>query len=218
MIKGVLLDVDGTLVLSNDAHAQSWVEAFAHFGYEVTFAKVRSLIGMGGDKLIPTLVSQLSSETGVGKEISEVRSQLFLQEYASKLKPAPGSRDLVQKMLRGGLKLMVASSAKEKELDKLLKAAGVDDLLREATTSDDADNSKPDPDIVHAALTKIGLPPEQVIMIGDTPYDIEAAGKAGVRVVAVRCGGWSDKDLEGAVAIYDDPADIMAKATKLIFS
>lgn len=210
MIKGVLLDVDGTLVLSNDAHAESWVEAFAHFGYEITYQQVRKLIGMGGDKLIPKLVPKLSSESGIGKDISEFRGELFRRKYAPKLEPAPGSRKLVLRMQREGLKLMVASSANAKTLEALLEAARVNDLLHEATAAEDADKSKPDPDIVHAALEKIASPPEQVVMIGDTPYDVKAATKAGVQLIAVRCGGWKDKDLKGAAAIYDDPADIAA--------
>lgn len=207
--KGVLLDVDGTLVLSNDAHARSWVEAFARFGYEIRYRDVRKFIGMGGDKLIPKLVPSLNSESGTGKDISEFRSELFLQKYGPKLKSAPGSRKLVERMLGAGIRLMVASSASAKTLEALLEAAQVNDLLNKATTSDDADKSKPDPDIVHAALEKIGLPPDQVVMIGDTPYDIEAAGTAGVRLIAVRCGGWKDEDLAGATAIYDDPADVL---------
>lgn len=197
-------------MLSNDAHAESWVEAFAHFDYKVRYDDVRQLIGMGGDKLMPKLVPGLDNESGVGKEISQFRTKLFLDRYAPKLQSAPGSRLLVEHMLQKSLKLMIASSAKEDELQTLLKAARVDDLLKEATTSSDADNSKPDPDIVHAALGKIGLPPQQVLMLGDTPYDIDAAGKAGVRLAAVRTGGWKDSELEGAIVIYDDCEDILA--------
>ncbi|MES2971677.1 MAG: HAD family hydrolase [Patescibacteria group bacterium] len=218
MVKGVLIDVDGTLGLSNDAHAEAWVKAFAQFGHSISFEQVRPLIGMGGDKIIPRLAPDLNSESGTGKDISNLRTKIFQKEYVASLQPAPGSRELVKRLLNHGLKLMIASSAKEEELDNLLKAAQVDDLLKEATTSGDADNSKPDPDIVHAALAKMGLPPEQVVMIGDTAYDIEAAGRAGVRLVAVRCGGWQDKDLDGAVAIYDDPTDILNNFEASLFA
>lgn len=209
MLKGVLLDVDGTLVLSNDAHAEAWVEAFARFDRIVSYEDVRWLIGMGGDKLIPELAPGLNSESGTGKKISEYRSELFQEKYAPALIPAPGSRAFVEKLLASGLKLMVASSAKKTELKTLLEAAQVDDLLQEATTSNDAENSKPDPDIIQAALQKIGLPPNQVVMVGDTPYDLEAASRTGIKLLAVRCGGWPDKDLTGAIEIYDDPADIL---------
>jgi HAD superfamily hydrolase (TIGR01509 family) len=208
-MRGILLDVDGTLVLSNDAHAHSWVEAFAKYGYDLDFDDVRRLIGMGGDKLIPGLVPGLNKESGPGKDISQYRSRLFAEKYASNLKEAPGSRELVLRMRESGLRLLVASSANAEELQYLLKAAKVDDLLTEATTSSDAEQSKPDPDIIQAALEKIGLPASEVLMIGDTPYDIEAAGRSGVGLMAVRCGGWSDRDLEGALAVYDDPADLL---------
>lgn len=209
-MKGVLLDVDGTLVLSNDAHAKAWVEAFDKFGYTIKFTQVRQLIGMGGDQLMPKLVPELDSESGTGKQISDFRSQLFLNKYAPDLKPALGSRELVMRLQSDGLKLIIASSATETELASLLKAAKVDDLLKEATTSSDAEQSKPEPDIIHAALKKLGLPPKETVMIGDTPYDLEAAAQAGVELIGVRCGGWTDPELAGAAAIYNDPADILA--------
>jgi len=119
-LKGVILDVDGTLVLSNDAHAQAWVDAFAHHGYTVEFAQVRRLIGMGGDKLMPKLVPGLNDEEGIGKEISSYRREHFKQHYLPSLAPAPGARDLLQHLRAQGLRLVVASSAKEDELDGLL--------------------------------------------------------------------------------------------------
>ncbi len=209
MIKGVLLDIDGTLVLSNDQHAKAWEEAFLEHGYVVPYEDIWRLIGMGGDKLISTLRPELNDEEGDGKKIKDRRAEIFLQKYANDLQPAPGSRELVETLKGLGLQLIIASSAKQDELDVILKRAKVDDLLTEATTSDDVENSKPDPDIVQVALNKIGLRSSEVGMIGDTPYDIEAAHKAGVPCVALRCGGWSDRELAGAFAIYDDPADLL---------
>lgn len=208
-IQGVLLDIDGTLVLSNDIHAWAWVEAFAAHGYTITFEQVRPLIGMGGDQVVPRLVPELDGETGTGKAIANRRKALILGEFQSQILPTRGSRDLVLRLRNEGLRLMVASSATTEELEVLLKAAQVEDLLQEATTSSDAEASKPEPDIVEAALDKMKLPAEQVVMLGDTPYDIEAARKAGVGVIAVRCGGFSDADLAGAIALYDDPADLL---------
>ncbi|MBL1173546.1 MAG: HAD family hydrolase [Pantanalinema sp. GBBB05] len=208
-LDGVLLDIDGTLVLSNDAHAQAWVEAFTEYGYMITFEQVRSLIGMGADQVIPRLVPELNSETGVGKQIASYRRELILNKFGKTLVSANGSRELVQKMQDNGLHLMIATSATEQEMDMLLKVAQVDDLLQEFTTSADAEQSKPKPDIVEAALNKSQLSPDRAIMLGDTPYDIESAGKAGVGVIAFRCGGFSDEQLSNAVAIYDDPADLL---------
>lgn len=209
-LQGVILDVDGTLVLSNDAHAQAWVEAFAAHGYEIKFEQVRPLIGMGGDQVVPRLVSNLSSEEGVGKQIADHRKELIINKFGPTLPAANGTRDLIEQMRKDGLKLIIASSATGEELSILLKDAQVDDLLTEATTSSDADASKPAPDIVQAALQKAQLEPNQTIMLGDTPYDIQAANQAGVEVVAFRCGGFPDEQLEGAIAIYNDPADLLA--------
>ena len=209
--KGILLDVDGTLVISNDAHAHAWVEAFAAFGYDIFFEQVRPLIGMGGDQVVPRMAPELSSEEGVGKQITDRRKELILHKFGSSLSPAPGSRDLILRLKQEGFQLVVASSATREELSILLKAAHVDDLLGEEpiTTSDDADDSKPAPDLVQAALKKGKLDANQMIMLGDTPYDIQAAKAAGVNVIAVRCGGFDDSQLSGAVAIYDNPADLL---------
>lgn len=209
-LQAVILDVDGTLILSNDAHAQAWVEAFATYGYDVPFDKVRPLIGMGGDKVIPKMVPGLNREEGDGKAISQKRKELMIEKFAPTLPSANGTRELVLHMKEQGLRLVIATSATSEELSLLLKAGKVDDLLDEATTSSDAKDSKPSPDIVQAALKKINMEPNQALMIGDTPYDIEAANKAGVNVIAVRCGGFDDTQLKDAIAIYDDPGDLLA--------
>ena len=212
-IQGVILDVDGTLVLSNDAHAQAWVDAFAEHGYTVPFERVRGLIGMGGDKLMPEVVPGLNDEQAPGKAIAERRKQIFSSRYASGLQPTPGARDLLLHLQREGLRLIIASSAQAEELELLLAAAQVDDisgLLEEATTSSDAEESKPAPDIVAVALDRLKLPPDQVVMLGDTPYDLRAASGCGVGLIGVRTGGFADEQLAGARAIYDDPADLLA--------
>jgi HAD superfamily hydrolase (TIGR01509 family) len=206
-IRGVLLDLDGTLVDSNDDHARAWVKAFTEAGLAIRFEQVRPLIGMGGDKLIPR-VSGLDPESKLGKQISDRRGDIFLNEFVPGLRPCRGARELLDLLKARGLKLAVATSAKKKELGPLLKVCGADRVIEAKTSSDDADNSKPDPDIVHATLDRIGLPPGEAILLGDTPYDIEAATRAGVRTIAVRCGGWDDDALAGAVAIYDDPQDL----------
>jgi HAD superfamily hydrolase (TIGR01509 family) len=219
-LQGAILDVDGTLVLSNDAHAQAWVEAFAAFGYSIEFDRVRPLIGMGGDQIIPKFAPELSDKEGKGKEISARRKQLIIDKYGPNLSPTKGTRDLILKMQSQGLQLIIASSATEEELSVLLKAARIDDLLsqEEATTSSDAESSKPEPDIVEAALNKLDMEPQQVVMLGDTPYDIESASQAGVEVIAFRCGGFDDEQLKGAIAIYDDPADLLANYERSLLS
>lgn len=209
-LQGVILDVDGTLVLSNDAHAQAWVDAFGEFGYQVQFERVRPLIGMGGDQVIPKLVPGLTDSEGDGKAISARRKELIINLYGPRLLPTKGARQLLLHLQQVGLRLIIASSATSEELQVLLKAAQVDDLLKEATTSSDVEASKPAPDIVEAALSKLKMEPNQVLMVGDTPYDIESADGAGVGVIALRCGGFDDATLAAAKAIYDHPADLLA--------
>ncbi len=212
-LQGAILDVDGTLVLSNDAHAQGWVEAFAAFGYEVKFEQVRPLIGMGGDQIVPKFAPGLDSKEGKGKEIADRRKELIINKFGSNLAPTNGARELLQKMQQEGLRLLIATSATSQELSVLLKAARVDDLLSqdEAATSSDAEKSKPEPDIVEVALSKLEMQPDSVVMLADTPYDIESASKAGVGVIAFRCGGFDDSQLKDAIAIYNDPADLLTQ-------
>jgi HAD superfamily hydrolase (TIGR01509 family) len=208
LLKGVIFDIDGTLVDSNDAHAQSWVDTFAEAGYEVPFDAVRPLIGMGADKLLPQTIG-IAHDSDEGKRLIKRRSEIFRERYLPRLKPLKGSRDLVLRVRADGLKPIVATSAKDEELKGLLKAAHVEDLMEEKATASDAKRSKPDPDIVHAAIEESGIPAAQLVMIGDTPYDVEAAAKADVRTIAFRSGGWSDDALRGAVEIYDGPDDLL---------
>ena len=209
-IRGVILDIDGTLVDSNDAHASAWVEALAEHGIDVEYEKARRLIGMGGDKLLPELTG-LEEDSPIGKKIGESRSKIFKSKYLPHLKPFPRVKELLARMTKDGLRLVVASSAKEDELKELLKIAGAEEFIEDKTSSSDAENSKPDPDIVEAALDDLGLSPDEVIMIGDTPYDVEAAARADIKTLAFRSGGWRDAELKDAVAVYQDPADLLAR-------
>ena len=208
MLRGVLLDIDGTLVDSNRAHAQSWVDTLAESGYEVPFDVVWPMIGMGGDKVLPSMIG-IESDSPEGRTLSKRRWEIFEREYLPKLEPTPGARDLVQRLSDDGLKLIVATSAAGNELGALLEAAGVADLIDGATSSSDAEDSKPDPDIVEAAVRKSRLGPDELIMLGDTPYDVQAATGAGVKLIALLSGGWSIAELSGAVAIYDHPSDLL---------
>lgn len=213
----VLLDVDGTLIDSNDAHARAWVGALAEHGYVVPFERVRPLIGMGGDKILPSLVG-LDAESGEAERIAESRGALFRAELPA-LRPTRGARELLEALRARGLALVVATSAQEEEVQSLLEQAGVADLIEEAASAGDADASKPDPDIIRAALSKAGVAAWQAVMIGDTPYDIEAAGRIRVPTIALRCGGgWGDEAFADAAGIYDDPADLWGNIDRVIVS
>ena len=208
----VLLDIDGTIIDSNDAHAQAWLKALGRYGHAVDYQAVRSRIGKGGDKLLAELAG-LDSESGQGREIAEVRTQIFKAELLPTLKPTPGARAMLEWLRDEHVTVTVATSATKDEVSDLLRQAGVADLIGSTATADDAEDSKPDPDIVVAALHKSGAAREHAILIGDTPYDVAAATAAGIGTVAFRCGGWTDRDLHGARAIYDDPADLLANLT-----
>jgi HAD superfamily hydrolase (TIGR01509 family) len=208
--KAVLLDIDGTLIDSNDAHAQAWVDVGREFGHEIGYDHVRRLIGMGGDKVLPK-VAGLEEDTDEGQRIKERRGEIFRDRYLPTLKAFPQARELLQRFRDDGHTLVVATSASKEDMDALLKQAGIQDLIEEKASSSDAEGSKPDPDIVEAALKSADAEPGEALMLGDTPYDVLASGRAGVRCVALRCGGWGDEDLGDAVAVYDDPADLLAR-------
>jgi HAD superfamily hydrolase (TIGR01509 family) len=207
-VRGVIFDVDGTLVDSNDAHARAWVEALGESGHAVSFERVRPLIGMGGDKLLPAAAA-LSADSPEGDRVSERRGEIFRERYLPHLRAFDGARELVEALKGRGLRVGVASSAAERDLQPLLEIAGAADLVDAPTSGDDAARSKPDPDIVAAALRKLGCTAGAALMVGDTPYDVEAARGAGVDCIGLRCGGWSDRDLAGAVAVYDGPRDLL---------
>lgn len=210
-ISGVIFDVDGTLVDSNDAHAHAWVKAMAESGYHVPFEQVRPLIGMGGDKVLPETTG-LAKDSQKGQQISQRRKEIFTTRYLPTLRAFPGARALLQHIHDQGLKMAIATSAEQDELNALLNVLGpgTAELFEQETSSKDTKHSKPDPDAIAIALQRLAARPEAVVMVGDTVYDIEAAGKAGVKTLAFRCGGWSDQDLRGAISIYDGPADLLA--------
>lgn len=210
--EAAIFDVDGTLVDSVDLHARAWQEAFAHFGRKLAFEEVRAQIGKGGDQLMPVFLSQ--DELALrGKAIEEYRSQLWTAEYMKKVRPFPEVRDLFQRLLRRGLRVALASSAKGDELAIYKQIAEIDDLVETETSADDAARSKPHPDIFAAALRRLGTSREDAVVIGDTPWDAIAARRLGVRSIGVLCGGFTEADLLGAgcVALYRDPADLLAR-------
>jgi HAD superfamily hydrolase (TIGR01509 family) len=212
-LKAVVFDVDGTLIDSVDIHAQAWVDAFAEFGHEARFADVRRQIGKGGDQLMQVFLSKAEIER-FGEKLEERRGALLKERFLHRIKPFPAVRELFQRVIADGKAIALASSAKEDELEQYKKIANIVDLIDVETSSDDAEKSKPHPDIFCAALARLDIAqPQQVIVIGDTPYDVEAAAKAGLRTIGLLCGGWSEEELKraGCVAVFRDPADLLAR-------
>lgn len=208
--RGVLFDVDGTLIDSNDAHTHAWIDAMALEGHQIAFDTVRPLIGMGADKVLPQILD-IAKETDEGRRISQHRKDIFKQHYLPHLKAFPGALDLLTRMQ--GLTLIIATTAEPDELQGLLPLIGpnASSLFANAATAREATDSKPDGDVIQAAVERSGYPPEELVMIGDTAYDIKAAAKVGIPTIAFRSGGWSNEDLAAATARYDGPADLLAR-------
>ncbi len=211
-MKAVIFDVDGTLIDSVDLHAKAWQDSFAHFGVTVSFAAVRSQIGKGGDELVPTFLNKKQINE-FGDELMEWRGEHFKNTYMSSVKPFHDSNHLLQRVKKSGKLTAVGSSAKKDELEyylQLLNAKGLFDIV---TSADDVDKSKPNPDIFAVALTKLQTSTSEAIVIGDTPYDAEAAKRIGLPTVGFLSGGFSKESLSvaGAIKIYKGPTELLEK-------
>ncbi len=210
-MRAVIFDLDGTLVDSNELHVEAWDEAFRHFGKEFPKEKLRKQIGKGGDQYLPEFLNEFEIRT-LGAEIEQFRSKLFIQKYRDRVRPFPQVRELLQRVRDDGKKIALATSGNESETKFYLKLLHISDLVDAYTSKNDVAQSKPQPDIFLRALNLLHLSATDAIVIGDTPYDIEAAKKIGLSTIAVLCGGFSTDELraEGAIAIFHDPADLLA--------
>lgn len=206
----VLLDVDGTLVDSNDAHANAWVEALAAFDLEVPYARVRGMIGMGGSLLIQE-VGGPEPGSRKSEKIAKERGEIFRDKWLAQVRPLPKARELLLMLGREGYHYAIATAANADELAPLLELADLADLAPVQTSSDDVDRPKPYPDIVEAALARVPAERHRTVMFGDTPYDVRACRDAGVDIIGFTTGGWSTEGLAGSIAVYDGPADLLAR-------
>lgn len=210
-IRAVLFDIDGTLVDSNDLHVLAWQRAFEQVGVPIDAQTIHGQIGKGKDMLVPTLLPDADEPTQT--EAGRLHGEMFKAEYLDQVKPFAGARDLLERVHEAGKQVVLASSASASELDHYVELLEAGDLIDASTSGDDVEHTKPAPDIFAAAMAKLGpITAEEAIVIGDTPYDIEAAAKCGIAAVAVRSGKFPDAALEqaGAVAIYDDVAALLA--------
>ncbi len=212
MAQAVIFDVDGTLVDSVDLHAQAWQDAFADFRHDIAFPAIREQIGKGGDQLLPVFLTAEEIDA-VGERLEKHRSEILHSRYLDRIRAFPQVRALFQHLLAGGKQVALASSAKEDELEHYKQVAQIADLIHVQTSSDDAERSKPHPDIFQAAMNRLpGVSPGDMLVVGDTPYDAQAATKAGLRTIGLLCGGFPEASLRqaGCIAIYRDPADLLA--------
>lgn len=210
-VDAVLFDVDGTLIDSVDQHARAWTRALLYFGVPVTFDAVRAQIGKGGDQLLPIFMSP-ADIAAKGEALNAYRADIFKRDELPTIRPLPRVGDLFARLRRDGKRVVLASSAHRWEVEHHLRLLNVEQLVDGFTTQDDVEHSKPCPDIFAAALACAGVPADRAVAVGDSPWDAVSAGRAGIRTVGVRSGGFVDATLEavGCVAIYDDPAALLA--------
>jgi HAD superfamily hydrolase (TIGR01509 family) len=216
-LRAFIFDVDGTLVDSNELHVEAWDRAFRHFGKVFPKEKLRPQIGKGSDQYLPEFLTKEEIER-FGKELDQYRSDVFKKEYRPKARPFPKVRELFQRIRDDQKRIVLASSGKKDDTKYYIELLKIEDLIDGYTSADDADRSKPAPDIFTAALEKVNVPPNEAITVGDTRFDVEAAAKAGLRTIALTCGGTDESVLRkaGAIAIYRDPADLLAHYDKLL--
>lgn len=212
MIRGVIFDLDGTLVDSNDLHVLAWQETFRHFGKEIPLERLREQIGKGGDQYLPVFLSEQEMRE-FGDDADKYRGEVFKKKYLREVKPFPKVHELFERLRADGKKIALASSGKEDEVRRYEKLLGIAGMVDCMTTSDQVAHSKPKADVFIAALNMLALPPDEAVAIGDTPYDIAAAKKIELGVVGVLCGGFPEQTLReaGAVAIFRDPAELLER-------
>ena len=195
-----ILDIDGTLVDSNYFHAIAWYRAMREHGHSLPMWRIHRAIGMGSDQLIGALLGD-DIEEREGDDIRDSEKERYF-ELIEEVQPLDGARELIVDLKRSGHRVVLASSAKPDEVDHYLDLLDARELADAWTTSGDVENTKPEPDLVNSALEKIGGGP--AVMVGDSVYDCEAAGNAGVDTIAVLTGGFSDSELikAGAVIVF----------------
>ena len=201
---GVLFDVDGTLVDTNYLHVVAWWQAFRSQGHRVAMTDLHRTVGQGSDQFVSSILGRDD------EKVADAHSD-FYGQWKHQLMPFPGAADLLRTTKKAGLSVVLATSASEAEAEHLTAAIDADDVIDVVTTKGDADASKPDPDIVQSALDKAELRPDDALFVGDTVWDVQAAGRAGLRCVCVLSGGISETELRdaGAIAVYRDAAHLL---------
>lgn len=214
--KAFFFDIDGTLVDSNHAHTLAWQRAFEVIaGRHYPYARIRRLIGMPGNTLIPML-SGIQENSPEGQKISRTHSEIFLKKSLPTIRPFSMARELVQTLQASGSKSAVATSLKRGEMEKLLHQVQLLGSFDLAVCIDDLEDTRNKRNTIATGMEKLQLQPRDIYSVADTPYDIEAAASVGVQTLALRCGGWDDDGLARAYRIFDDPADLLNAVRALL--
>jgi len=211
-IRAFIFDIDGTLVDSNELHVDSWDRAFQRFGKQFSREQLRAQVGKGSDQYLPEFLAPEEIRR-FGKELDDYRSELFRKEYLPKVQPFPKVRELFQRLRDDNKRIVLASSGKKADTKYYVDLLKIGDFIDGYVSGDDADSSKPAPDIFAASLDKLGdISPADAVTVGDTRFDVEAAKKADLRTIAFLCGGTTESVLRqaGAIAICRDPAHFLA--------
>ncbi|HUA75835.1 MAG TPA: HAD family hydrolase [Solirubrobacteraceae bacterium] len=209
-----ILDIDGTLVDTNYQHVIAWYRAFRRFEVVLPIWRIHRHIGMGGDQLVPAMAGE-EFEQEHGEEVRDVEKDLY-GELIGEVEPMRDARALIEELRRRGHTVLLASSAKQEEVDRYLDLLDARELADGWTSSADVESTKPEPDLVHAALEKAGADTDDAVMVGDTPFDVEAAKRAGVPTLAVLTGGFSEAELRdsGASGVYESVAELRERLTE----
>ena len=210
MRPGVLFDVDGTLIDTTYLHAVSWWEALRQHDHDVPMARIHRGIGMGSDKLLDHLLGEERDRSG--DEAMGTAHDVLYGAWWERLRQLPGAADLVRAVAARDLAVVLASSAKAPELTKLRGVLGADDVITAATSSADAAESKPAPDILEAALAQSDVDPKRAVFVGDSVWDVQASTQLDIPCIGLTCGGTSGAELveAGAVTTYENPAALLA--------
>jgi HAD superfamily hydrolase (TIGR01509 family) len=208
-VTGVLLDVDGTLVDTVYLHAVAWWQALRQYGHDVPMHRIHRAIGMGSDKILDHLLGD-GHDPADDDALRDAHAALYAVHWPA-LRPLPGARRLLEECTERGLRVVLATSASRPELDALLRCLDADSAIAAVTSSDDAEESKPAPDIVEVALRRSGLTAEEVVFVGDAVWDVHAAGHLDIPCIGLTSGGMCAAELldHGAVAVYEDPQDLL---------
>ncbi|MET1089199.1 MAG: HAD family hydrolase [Arthrobacter sp.] len=212
--RGILFDVDGTLIDSSYIHTISWWGAFRQQGYDIPMASIHHFVGMGGDRLVDSLLPA-DRDKSLDPEIMASHAALYASHWPA-LRRFDGARELLARCHEAGLAVALASSAREQDLQVMKATLDADVFIDAATSANDAEESKPAPDILAAALEALGVEAVDAVFVGDAVWDMKAAAALGIPAVGVACGGVAAAELRdaGAVEVYEGPRDLLENLAK----